>query len=88
MKIAIKISIISIFIISCSGAKVEQPKQDMSFLKLDSSKGFAGDISKAPDETKAPEELPKTGAPILFGFITVATVSTIAFAVKSKKFNF
>ena len=40
------------------------------------------------DETKAPEELPKTGAPILFGFITVATVSTIAFAVKSKKFNF
>ena len=34
------------------------------------------------------KELPKTGAPILFGFITVATVSTIAFAVKSKKFNF
>ena len=52
MKIAIKISLISlisIFIIGCSGAKVEQPKQDMSFLKLDSSKGFAGDISKAPD---------------------------------------
>lgn len=60
IKIAIKISlisIISIFIISCSGAKVEQLKQDMSFLKLDSSKGFAGDISKAPDETKAPDRI-------------------------------
>ncbi|WP_096019457.1 hypothetical protein [Campylobacter lanienae] len=60
MKIAIKISlisIISIFIISCSGAKIDQPKQDMSFLKLDSSKGFAGDISKAPDETKAPDRI-------------------------------
>lgn len=56
MKIAIKISlisIISIFIISCSGAK-----PDISFLKLDSSKGFAGDISKAPDETKAPDRNP------------------------------
>lgn len=55
MKIAIKISlisIISIFIIGCSGAK-----PDMSFLKLDSSKGFAGDISKAPDETKAPDRI-------------------------------
>ena len=55
MKIAIKISltsIISIFIISCSGAK-----PDMSFLKLDSSKGFAGNISKAPDETKAPDRI-------------------------------
>ncbi|WP_086278419.1 hypothetical protein [Campylobacter devanensis] len=55
MKIAIKISLISlisIFIISCSGAK-----PDMSFLKLDSSKGFAGDISKAPDETKAPDRI-------------------------------
>ena len=64
------ISLISIFIIGCSGAKVEQPKQDMSFLKLDSSKGFAGDISKAPDETKAPDRAPllkdeKTQRPIL-----------------------
>ncbi|WP_086289605.1 hypothetical protein [Campylobacter devanensis] len=46
------ISLISIFIIGCSGAK-----PDMSFLKLDSSKGFAGDISKAPDETKAPDRI-------------------------------
>ena len=67
MKIAIKISlisIVSIFIISCSGAK-----PDMSFLKLDSSKGFAGDISKAPDETKAPDRAPllndKIKTPIL-----------------------
>ena len=68
MKIAIKISLISlisIFIIGCSGAK-----PDMSFLKLDSSKGFAGDISKAPDETKAPDRAPllkdeKTQRPIL-----------------------
>ncbi|WP_086245415.1 hypothetical protein [Campylobacter devanensis] len=52
MKIAIKISLISIFIIGCSGAK-----PDISFLKLDSSKGFAGDISKAPDETKAPDRI-------------------------------
>ena len=56
MKIAIKISLISlisIFIIGCSGAK-----PDMSFLKLDSSKGFAGDISKAPDENRAPDRAP------------------------------
>lgn len=55
MKVAIKISlisIVSIFIIGCSGAK-----PDMSFLKLDSSKGFAGNISKAPDETKAPDRI-------------------------------
>lgn len=68
MKIAIKISLIfliSIFIIGCSGAK-----PDMSFLKLDSSKGFAGDISKAPDENRAPDRAPllkdeKTQRPIL-----------------------
>ncbi|WP_086304125.1 hypothetical protein [Campylobacter devanensis] len=56
MKIAIKISlisIISIFIIGCSGAK-----PDMSFLKLDSSKGFAGDSIKAPDELRVPDREP------------------------------
>ncbi|WP_086270461.1 hypothetical protein [Campylobacter devanensis] len=47
------IAIISIFIIGCSGAK-----PDISFLKLDSSKGFAGDISKAPDELKVPDREP------------------------------
>ncbi|KAB0610928.1 RICIN domain-containing protein [Campylobacter hyointestinalis] len=51
------IAIISIFITACSGAKPEQPKQNMSFLKLDSSKGFAGDISKAPYETRAPDRI-------------------------------
>lgn len=70
LKISLISIISSIFIIGCSGAKPDQPKQDMSFLKLDDSKGFAGDISKAPDETKAPDRAPllkdeKTQTPIL-----------------------
>ena len=39
------------------------------------------------DDTKAPEELPKTGAPILIGFVSIAFITTIVFAIKSKKFN-
>ena len=39
------------------------------------------------DDTKAPEELPKTGAPILIGFVSIAFITTIEFAIKSKKFN-
>lgn len=39
------------------------------------------------DNTKAPEELPKTGAPILIGFVSIAFITTIVFAIKSKKFN-
>ena len=39
------------------------------------------------DDTKATEELPKTGAPILIGFVSIAFITTIVFAIKSKKFN-
>lgn len=45
------IAIISIFIVGCASVPSK------SFLKLDSSKGFAGDISKAPDETRAPDRI-------------------------------
>ncbi len=40
------------------------------------------------DDTKAPEELPKTGAPILIGFVAIASLATVAFAIKSKKIDF
>ena len=40
------------------------------------------------DNTKAPEELPKTGAPMLVGFVAIASIATIAFAIKSKKIDF
>lgn len=40
------------------------------------------------DDTKAPEELPKTGAPILIGFVAIASIATVAFAIKSKKIDF
>ena len=64
------------------------PKLKLTAIKAAEPKTEPTITEPTKDETKAPEELPKTGAPILFGFITVATVSTIAFAVKSKKFNF
>lgn len=64
------------------------PKLKLTAIKAEEPKTEPTITEPTKDETKAPEELPKTGAPILFGFITVATVSTIAFAVKSKKFNF
>ncbi len=64
------------------------PKLKLTAIKTEEPKTEPTITEPTKDETKAPEELPKTGAPILFGFITVATVSTIAFAVKSKKFNF
>ena len=64
------------------------PKLKLTAIKAEEPKTEPTITEPTKDETKAPEELPETGAPILFGFITVATVSTIAFAVKSKKFNF
>ena len=64
------------------------PKLKLTAIKAEEPKTEPTITKPTKDETKAPEELPKTGAPILFGFITVATVSTITFAVKSKKFNF
>ena len=64
------------------------PKLKLTAIKAEEPKTEPTITEPTKDETKAPEELPKTGAPILFGFITVATVSTITFAVKSKKFNF
>ena len=64
------------------------PKLKLTAIKAEEPKTEPTITEPTKDETKAPEELPKTGAPILFGFITIATVSTIAFAVKSKKFNF
>ena len=46
------ITLISIFIVGCASAP------NKTFLKLDGSQGFAGDISKAPDENKAPDRAP------------------------------
>lgn len=46
------IALISIFIVSCASTP------NKTFLKLDGSQGFAGDISKAPDEKRAPDKAP------------------------------
>ncbi|MEE3705568.1 hypothetical protein V2I29_08325 [Campylobacter sp. CX2-8023-23] len=57
------IALISIFIVSCASTP------NKTFLKLDGSQGFAGDISKAPDEKRAPDRAPllndKAQTPIL-----------------------
>ncbi len=57
------IALISIFIVSCASTP------NKTFLKLDGSQGFAGDISKAPDEKRAPDRAPllndKIKTPIL-----------------------
>ncbi|MEE3745271.1 hypothetical protein [Campylobacter porcelli] len=57
------IALISIFIVSCASTP------NKTFLKLDGSQGFAGDISKAPDKKRAPDRAPllndKIKTPIL-----------------------
>lgn len=40
------------------------------------------------DETVAPEPLPNTGAPIIIGIISIATIATIFFAKRYKNLNF
>lgn len=57
-------------------------------LKLTEIKQETPKTEPTKDDTKAPEELPKTGKPILVGFVTITLISTIAFAVKSRKFDF
>lgn len=56
-------------------------------IKLTEIKQEVPKTEPTKDDTKAPEELPKTGAPILIGFIAIASITTIAFAIKSKKFD-
>ena len=58
------IALISLFIVSCASVPSK------TFLMLDDSKGFAGNISKAPDEKRAPDRIAslkdeKTQTPIL-----------------------
>ena len=57
------ITLISIFIVSCASTP------NKTFLKLDGSQGFAGDIRKDTDENKAPDRAPllndKIKTPIL-----------------------
>ncbi|MDD7599392.1 MAG: hypothetical protein PUJ53_01245, partial [Campylobacteraceae bacterium] len=45
------IALISLFIVSCASVPSK------TFLMLDDSKGFAGNISKAPDENRAPDRI-------------------------------
>lgn len=45
------IALISLFIVSCASVPSK------TFLMLDDSKGFAGNISKAPDEKRAPDRI-------------------------------
>lgn len=52
--IFLKISIIA-FVALFAGGCASAP--DRLFLQLDDSKGFAGDISKAPDENRAPDRV-------------------------------
>ncbi|CUU70989.1 cytolethal distending toxin A/C family protein [Campylobacter hyointestinalis subsp. hyointestinalis] len=64
LKISLISIISSIFIVSCASTP------NKTFLKLDGSQGFAGDISKAPDEKRAQDRAPllkdeKTQTPIL-----------------------
>lgn len=57
-------------------------------LKLTTIKTEEPKTEPTKDDTKAPEELPKTGAPILIGFVAIASIATVAFAIKSKKIDF
>ena len=57
-------------------------------IKLTEVKQEVPKTEPTQDNTKAPEELPKTGAPMLVGFVAIASIATIAFAIKSKKIDF
>lgn len=57
-------------------------------IKLTEVKQEVPKTEPTQDNTKAPEELPKTGAPMLAGFVAIASIATIAFAIKSKKIDF
>lgn len=57
-------------------------------IKLTAVKQEVPKTEPTQDNTKAPEELPKTGAPMLVGFVAIASIATIAFAIKSKKIDF
>lgn len=57
-------------------------------IKLTEVKQEVPKTEPTQDNTKAPEELPKTGAPMLVGFVAIASITTIAFAIKSKKIDF
>lgn len=62
--------------------KTEEPKTEPT--KTEPTKP----VEPKKDDTKAPEELPKTGAPILIGLLSITAITTITFAYKSKKSNF
>ena len=57
-------------------------------IKLTEVKQEVPKTEPTQDNTKAPEELPKTGAPMLVGFVAIVSIATIAFAIKSKKIDF
>ena len=67
----------------------ETTKSDVTpKIKLTEVKQEVPKTEPTQDNTKAPEELPKTGAPMLAGFVAIASIATIAFAIKSKKIDF
>ena len=63
------------------------PKLKLNTIKTEEPK-TEPETEPTKDDTKAPEELPKTGAPIIIGFVAIASLATVAFAIKSKKIDF